>query len=62
VNDGDSVITSKAGTGTLTVPASWLRTPRQPSKCRRLRTCASQPVAEQILRTELRRLATDISA
>jgi len=39
-----------------------LSTPRQASKCRRLRVHASQPVAEQILRTELRRLATHIGA
>jgi transposase len=37
-----------------------LSTPRQASKCRSLRTCAGQPVAEQILRAELRRLATHI--
>ena len=37
-----------------------LSTPRQASKCRSLRVHASQPVAEQILRTELRRLATHI--
>jgi transposase len=37
-----------------------LSTPRQASKCRSLRVRASQPVAEQILRTELRRLATQI--
>jgi len=37
-----------------------LSTPRQASKCRSLRVRASQPVAEQILRTELRRLATHI--
>ncbi|MDQ6740153.1 MAG: IS110 family transposase [Actinomycetota bacterium] len=37
-----------------------LSTPRQASKCRSLRVYASQPVAEQILRTELRRLATHI--
>ena len=39
-----------------------LSTARQASTCRRLRTCASQPIAEQILRTELRRLATHIRA
>ena len=37
-----------------------LTTPRQASKCRSLRIHTSQPVAEQILRTELRRLATHI--
>jgi transposase len=37
-----------------------LSTPRQASRCRGLRIHASQPVAEQILRTELRRLATHI--
>ena len=37
-----------------------LSTPRQASQCRRLRVHASQPVAEQILRAELRRLATHI--
>ena len=39
-----------------------LSTPRQASKCRSLRVHASQPIAEQILRTELRRLATHIGA
>ena len=39
-----------------------LSTPQQASKCRRLRVHASQPVAEQILRAELRRLATHIGA
>jgi len=39
-----------------------LSTPRQASCCRALRVRASQPVAEQILRAELRRLAVHISA
>jgi transposase len=37
-----------------------LSTPRQASRCRTLRVRNSQPVAEQILRAELRRLATHI--
>lgn len=37
-----------------------LSTPRQAARCRALRTHASQPLAEQVLRTELRRLATHI--
>ena len=37
-----------------------LSTPRQAAHCRRLRAHPSQPVAEQILRAELRRLATHI--
>ena len=37
-----------------------LSTPRQASRCRTLRVHASQPVAEQVLRAELRRLATHI--
>jgi transposase len=37
-----------------------LSTPRQASRCRALRACRSQPLAEQVLRTELRRLATHI--
>ena len=37
-----------------------LSTPRQASRCRRLRVHASQPIAEQVLRAELRRLATHI--
>jgi transposase len=37
-------------------------TPRQVSRCRALRVRASQPVAEQVLRAELRRLATHIGA
>jgi transposase len=37
-----------------------LSTPRQARKCRRLRIHPSQPVDEQILRAELRRLATHI--
>jgi transposase len=37
-----------------------LSTPRQASRCRSLRVHASQPIAEQVLRAELRRLATHI--
>jgi transposase len=37
-----------------------LSTPRQASRCRNLRVRHSQPVAQQILRAELRRLATHI--
>ena len=37
-----------------------LSTPRQASRCRHLRVRHSQPIAEQILRAELRRLATHI--
>lgn len=37
-----------------------LSTPRRASKCRNLRVRHSQPVAQQILRAELRRLATHI--
>jgi transposase len=37
-----------------------LSTPRQASRRRRLRVRASQPVADQVLRAELRRLATHI--
>jgi transposase len=39
-----------------------LSTPRQASRCRSLRVHARQPVAEQVLRAELRRLATHIGA
>jgi transposase len=39
-----------------------LSTPRQASRCRSLRARASQPIAEQVLRTELRRLAAHIGA
>ena len=39
-----------------------LSTPQQARRCRSLRVHASQPVAEQILRAELRRLATHIGA
>jgi transposase len=39
-----------------------LSTPRQARKCRSLRGHARQPVAEQVLRAELRRLATHIGA
>jgi transposase len=39
-----------------------LSTPRQASRCRSLRARASQPIAEQVLRTELCRLATHIGA
>jgi transposase len=39
-----------------------LSTPRQAARCRTLRVHASQPVAEQVLRAELRRLATHIGA
>lgn len=39
-----------------------LSTPRQASRCRSLRVHASQPIAEQVLRAELRRLATHIRA
>jgi transposase len=39
-----------------------LSTPRQASRCRSLRVRDSQPVAEQVLRAELRRLATHIGA
>jgi transposase len=39
-----------------------LSTPRQASRCRALRVHASQPLAEQILRTELHRLAAQIGA
>ena len=39
-----------------------LSTPRQASRCRSLRVHASQPIAEQVLRAELRRLATHIGA
>ena len=35
-----------------------LSTPRQASRCRSLRVHASQPIAERVLRAELRRLAT----
>jgi transposase len=37
-----------------------LSTPRQAARCRVLRASASQPIDEQILRAELRRLATHI--
>jgi transposase len=37
-----------------------LSTPRQASRCRGLRVHASQPIADQVLRAELRRLATHI--
>jgi transposase len=37
-----------------------LSTPRQASRCRSLRVHASQPIAERVLRAELRRLATHI--
>lgn len=39
-----------------------LSTPRQASRCRALRVHASQPLAEQILRAELHRLAAHIGA
>jgi transposase len=39
-----------------------LSTPRQAARCRTLRVRTSQPVAERILRAELRRLATHIGA
>jgi transposase len=39
-----------------------LSTPRQATRCRGLRVHASQPIAEQVLRAELRRLATHIGA
>jgi transposase len=39
-----------------------LSTPRQASRCRSLPVHASQPIAEQVLRAELRRLATHIGA
>ena len=39
-----------------------LSTPRQASRCRRLRVHASQPIAEQVPRVELRRLAVHIGA
>jgi transposase len=39
-----------------------LSTPRQASRCRGLRVHASQPVAGQVLRTELRRLAVHVGA
>jgi transposase len=39
-----------------------LSTPRQASRCRSLRVHPSQPIAEQVLRAELRRLATHIRA
>jgi len=39
-----------------------LSTPRQASRCRSLRVHPSQPIAEQVLRAELRRLATHIGA
>lgn len=39
-----------------------LSTSRQASRCRSLRVHASQPIAEQVLRAELRRLATHIGA
>jgi transposase len=39
-----------------------LSPPRQASQCRRLRLHPSQPIAEQVLRAELRRLATHIGA
>jgi transposase len=39
-----------------------LSTPRQAARCRTLRVHASQPVAEQVLRAELRRLAAHIGA
>jgi transposase len=38
-----------------------LSTPRQASRCRGLRVHPSQPIAEQVLRAELRRLASHIS-
>jgi len=44
----------------LRQPLRGLSTPRQARPCRGLRVHASQPVAEQILRAELRRLATHI--
>jgi transposase len=39
-----------------------LSTPRQTARCRTLRVHPSQPLAEQVLRAELRRLATHIRA
>jgi transposase len=39
-----------------------LSTPRQARKCRSLRVHASQPIADQVLRAELRRLAAHIGA
>jgi transposase len=39
-----------------------LSTPRQAARCRRLQVHASQPLAEQVLRAELRRLASHIGA
>jgi transposase len=39
-----------------------LSTPRQTARCRVLRMHASQPIAEQVLHAELRRLATHIRA
>jgi transposase len=39
-----------------------LSTPRQAARCRTLRVHASQPIAEQVLRAELRRLAAHIGA
>jgi transposase len=44
----------------LRQPLRGLSTPGQARKCRSLRVHATQPVDEQILRTELRRLATHI--
>jgi transposase len=44
----------------LRQPLRGLSTPHQARRCRSLRVHASQPVAEQILRAELRRLATHI--
>ena len=46
----------------LRQPLRGLSTPRQARRCRSLRVHASQPVNEQILRAELRRLATHIGA
>jgi transposase len=48
--------------GNLRDELRGLSTPRQASRCRTLRVRDSQPVAEQILRAELRRLATHIGA
>jgi transposase len=46
----------------LRQPLRSLSTPQQAGKCRSLRVRGSQPVAEQILRAELRRLARHITS
>ncbi|MGN6176029.1 MAG: IS110 family transposase, partial [Streptosporangiaceae bacterium] len=51
-----------AAPDTLRQALRGLSTARQVGKCQHLRATGSQPVAEQILRTELRRLARHIAA